>query len=41
LNFFYHYAKGTTFFEDRKKYYRKILEISRTKLTEPYGVSFK
>ncbi len=40
LKFFHFYASGTTLFNERKKYYRKILEISRNKITKPYGVSF-
>ncbi|MEI6126867.1 MAG: hypothetical protein WCQ99_10000, partial [Pseudomonadota bacterium] len=40
LNFFHFYAKGTSAFIERKKYYRKILEISRTKNTAPYGILF-
>ncbi len=31
LNFFYFYAKDTHLYQQRKKYYQKILEISRTK----------
>jgi tRNA A-37 threonylcarbamoyl transferase component Bud32 len=40
LKFFHFYAKGTSLFQERKKYYRKILAVSRTKLTEPYGIIF-
>ncbi len=40
LKFFRLYAEGTYLFCERKKYYEKILEISRTKITEPYGISF-
>ena len=40
LKFFSIYAKGTELFRERKKYYREILKISRTKNTEPFGVIF-
>jgi tRNA A-37 threonylcarbamoyl transferase component Bud32 len=40
LKFFYYYAKDTPLYKNRKKYFRKIIEISRTKKTEPYGISF-
>lgn len=40
LKFFHFYAKGTGFFPMRKKYYKKIMVISRTKNTEPYGIRF-
>ncbi len=40
LRFFHFYAKGTVLYEQRRKYYQKILAISRTKNTEPYGVLF-
>jgi len=40
LLFFRFYAKGTSSFDERKQYYRKILAISRTKNTAPYGVMF-
>jgi tRNA A-37 threonylcarbamoyl transferase component Bud32 len=40
LNFFRFYAKETILFAERRKYYRKILAISRTKNTSPYGVLF-
>jgi len=41
LKFFYFYAKDTQLYHDRKKYYQKILKISRTKKTEIYDISFK
>ena len=41
LNFFFFYAKGTDLFSERKKYYREILKISRTKNTAPFGVIFR
>jgi tRNA A-37 threonylcarbamoyl transferase component Bud32 len=40
LKFFRFYAKGTEFFSARKKYYKRILAIGRTKNTEPYGIRF-
>ena len=40
LSFFHFYAKGTDVYAQRKKYYQKILAISRTKNTAPYGVLF-
>jgi tRNA A-37 threonylcarbamoyl transferase component Bud32 len=40
LKFFYYYAKDTPLYKNRKKYFRKIIEISRTKKTETYGISF-
>jgi tRNA A-37 threonylcarbamoyl transferase component Bud32 len=40
LKFFKAYAGGTPAIMLRKKYYKKIMEISRKKITEPYGVSF-
>ena len=40
LRFFYFYARGTALHGERKKYYRAILAISRTKNTAPYGVLF-
>lgn len=41
LKFFHFYAGRSFMFKERKKYYQKILALSRTKLTEPYGVIFK
>jgi serine/threonine protein kinase len=41
LKFFHLYAEETLLLAQRKKYYREILNISRTKITEPFGVSFK
>lgn len=41
LKFFYFYAKDTSLYQNRKGCFRKILEISRTKNTEPYGIRFK
>lgn len=40
LKFFRVYAKDTQLFKERKKYYQEILKISRTKNTEPFGVTF-
>ena len=40
LKFFHFYARGTSLYSERKKYYRKIITIGRTRLTEPYGVTF-
>ncbi len=40
LQFFRFYAKDTQLFSERKKYYQEILKISRTKNTEPFGVTF-
>ena len=40
LKFFRAYARGTSVMEQKKKYYQKILEISRKKITRPYGVVF-
>jgi len=40
LKFYRFYAKGTSLLGERKKYYRKILRISRTKITQPYGITF-
>jgi tRNA A-37 threonylcarbamoyl transferase component Bud32 len=40
LKFFFFYAKGTDLLKARKKYYREILKISRTKNTAPFGVIF-
>ena len=41
LKFFFFYAKGTDLLKVRKKYYREILKISRTKNTEPFGIIFR
>jgi len=40
LKFFRFYAKGTAVYRERKRYYRKILAISRTKITAPYNIDF-
>jgi tRNA A-37 threonylcarbamoyl transferase component Bud32 len=40
LKFFYFYARGTSLYNERKKYYRKVIAIGRAKLTEPYGITF-
>jgi hypothetical protein len=40
MKFFNFYAKGTSLYSERKKYYRKIIAIGRTKSTEPYGITF-
>jgi tRNA A-37 threonylcarbamoyl transferase component Bud32 len=40
LSFFRIYAKETAPAARRKEYYRRVLEISRTKNTAPYGVLF-
>ena len=41
LKFFYFYAKDTPLYSNRKKYYQRILKISRKKITEIYDISFK
>ena len=41
LKFFYFYAKDTQLYQHRKKYYQRILKISRTKITGIYDISFK
>lgn len=41
LTFFRNYAKGTPLIKQSHQYYRKILEISRTKITQPYGITFR
>ncbi len=41
LKFFYFYAKDTQLYDNRKKYYQRILKISSTKITEIYDISFK
>jgi tRNA A-37 threonylcarbamoyl transferase component Bud32 len=41
LKFFFFYAKGTQLLGERKRYYKEILKISRTKNTEPFGVIFR
>jgi len=41
LKFFHFYAKDTSLLQHRKAYFYKILAISRTKNTEPYGVRFQ
>jgi hypothetical protein len=41
LNFFHIYAKGTALLEKRRSYYKKILAISRTKNSAPYGIVFR
>lgn len=40
LKLFRKYAWGTPVIKQRKKYYQKILEISRKKITQPYGITF-
>ena len=40
LKFFRTYAWGTPVMKERKRYYQKILEIGRRKITEPYGLTF-
>ena len=40
LKFFYFYARGTSLYNERTKYYRKVIAIGRAKLTEPYGITF-
>jgi len=40
LKFFRNYARETPVIKQRKKYYQKILEISRKKNTQPYGITF-
>lgn len=41
LMFFRVYARGTPCLRERKRYYAKILQISRTKNTKPYGIEFE
>ena len=40
LKFFRAYARGTSVMRQKKRYYQKILEISRKKITRPYGIVF-
>ncbi len=40
LKFFRAYARGTLVMKQKKKYYHKILKISRKKITQPYGIFF-
>lgn len=40
LRFFRDYAHGSSCGAERKRYYRRVLAISRKKITAPYGVSF-
>jgi len=40
LKFFYFYARGTSLYIERKKFYQKIIAIGKTKSTEPYGITF-
>ena len=40
LKFFRIYAKGTSRMINRKRYFKRIMEIGRTKNTHPYGVTF-
>lgn len=40
LRFFRAYACGLPCWEERKRYYQRVLAISRKKITAPYGVSF-
>ena len=40
MKFFNFYAKGTSLYSERKKYYRKIIAIGKTKSTKPYGITF-
>ena len=40
LRFFRTYACGTPVIKQRKRYYQRILEISRKKITQPYGITF-
>jgi tRNA A-37 threonylcarbamoyl transferase component Bud32 len=40
LRFFRTYSCGTPVIKQRKRYYRRILEISRKKITQPYGITF-
>jgi len=40
LKFFKAYANGTPVMKQKKRFYRRIREISRRKITQPYGVSF-
>jgi tRNA A-37 threonylcarbamoyl transferase component Bud32 len=40
LKFFRAYAWGTSVMRDKKRYYQRVLEISRKKITRPYGIVF-
>jgi tRNA A-37 threonylcarbamoyl transferase component Bud32 len=40
LMFFRVYARETSWLCERRRYYKKILQISRTKNTKPYGIEF-
>jgi len=40
LKFFRTYALGTPVMRQKKRYYQRILEISRKKITHPYGIAF-
>lgn len=40
LKFFRTYAWGTSVMREKKRYYQRILEISRKKITQPYGIVF-
>ena len=40
LKFFRTYAWGTSLMRQKKRYYQRILEISRKKITQPYGIVF-
>ena len=40
LKFFRIYAEGTSRMKNRKRYFKRILEIGRKKNTRPYGVTF-
>ncbi len=40
LRFFKTYAQGTSVIHHKRRYYKKILTISRTKVTHPYGIDF-
>ncbi len=40
LRFFREYARKTPFFSQRKRWYKRIIQIGRNKNTLPYGVKF-
>jgi hypothetical protein len=40
VRFFRVYARRTSVMSHKKKYYQKVLELSRTKVTQPYGIIF-
>jgi len=40
LKFFRTYAWGTSVMRQKKRYYQRIMQISRKKITQPYGIVF-